>query len=262
MGCCERESKMPIKDKHYFVEFANYTIEDIKRMYDKFPKELVDKPENWPGLKAPIETNLQSLLCACRGANMCPIPDRMIVFAKSFQKSLKNILDNIIANQGRIIESAGLNFIITLQERTITKYEITDGRLIANSMPNPDDQGKVMITPGWLKFSCQSLLDFLCDGNLNQLKKCQDCRKFYIQNKLYERQKYCSVCSKKNHTPKGIQAERTRLSRVAEKKRRDKERRKVLFEEQYKRLIKGGYSKKEAQKLAQDLVIEQMPVIE
>jgi|GEM_PF-1601310 len=253
---------MPIKDKDYFIEFVNYTIEDIERIYDKFPEELVDKPENWPELEAPIETNLQSLLWACRGANMMPIPDRMIVFAKSFQKSLRNILDNIIAKQGRIIESEGLNFIITLQERTITKYEIADGRLIESSIPNPDDQDKVIRTPGWLKFSCRSLLDYLCDGNLKQLKKCPDCRKFYIQKKLYERQKYCSGCSKKNHTPKGIQAERTRLSRVAAKKRKDKERRKSLFEKQYTKLIKVGSSKKDAKELAKVFVIEQLGEIE
>jgi hypothetical protein len=187
---------MPINDRHYFVEFANYTIEDIKRIYDKFPKELVDKPKNLPGLKAPIETNLQSLLWACRGANMCPIPDRMVMFAKSFQKSLKNILDNIIANQGRIIESEGLNFIITLQERTITKYEITDGQLIANSMPNPDDQGKVMITPGWLKYSCRSLLDYLCEGNLKQLKRCPYCNKYFIAKDSKRKRCYSESCAR------------------------------------------------------------------
>jgi hypothetical protein len=189
---------MPTKDKYYFVEFVNYTIEDIKRIYDEFPKELVDKPENWPGLEAPIETNLQSLLWVCRGANMCPIPDRMIVFAKSFQKSLRNILDNIIANQGRIIESEGLNFIITLQERTITKYEITDGRLIESSISNPDDQGKVMITPGWLMFSCRSLLDFLCNGKLKQLKKCPYCEKYFIAKDIKRKRScYSSECIRK-----------------------------------------------------------------
>ena len=252
---------MPIRDKNYFIEFANYTTEIIERMYDEFPKEIVDKPENWPELEAPIETNLQSLLWACRGANMCPIPDRMIVFAKSFQQSLKNILDNIIT-QGQVNESNELDFIIDLQQRMITKYEYIDGRLIEKTISNPDDQGKVMITPGWLMFSCRSLLDFLCNGKLVQLKKCPDCRKFYVQKKLYERQKYCAVCSKKNHTPKEIQAERTHLSRVAAKKRKDKERSKVLFEKQYKRLIEGGFSKKEAKERAEDFVIEQLDVIE
>jgi hypothetical protein len=252
---------MPIKDKHYFIEFVNYTIEDIKRIYDEFPKEIVDKPENWPILDAPIETNLHSLVVATR-SNGRPIPERMVLFAKSFHQSLKNILNNIILTQGQLNESNELNFIIDLQQRMITKYEYMDGRLIEKIIPNHDDMGKVMITPGWLMFSCRSLLDFLCEGNLNKLKKCPDCRKFYIQKKLYGRQKYCAVCSKKNHTPKEIQAKRTHQSRAAAKKRKDKESRKVLFEKQYKRHIEAGFSKKEAKERATDFVIEQLGEIE
>lgn len=253
---------MDKKNKNYFIEFANHSNETMARMYDEFPKEIVDKIENWPALEAPIRADLYSLIKSCRGDNMCLIPERMSVFAKSFQQSLRNILDNIIENQGVLSESDDLNFIITLQQRTITKYEVENGRLIEKFILNPDDEGVVMMTPGWLMFSCRSLIDFLCNGRLVQLKKCPDCRKFYIQKKLYERQKYCTICSKKNHTPKEIQAERTQLSRIEAKKRKDKERRKVLFEKQYKRLIEGGFSKKEAKERAEDFVIEQLDVTE
>lgn len=190
---------MQINDKHYFIKFANYTIEDIKRIYDEFPKEIVAKSENWPELEAPIETNLQSLLWACRGANMCPIPDRMIVFAQSFQQSLKNILDNIIITQGQVNESNELNFIIDLQQRMITKYEYIDGRLKEKTISNPDDQGKVMITPGWLMFSCRSLLDFLCNRELKQLKKCPYCKKHFIAKDSKRKICYENDCRKQYH---------------------------------------------------------------
>ena len=184
---------MATKDKDYFIEFANYTAESIERIYEEFPKDLLSKPEDLPALDATIETNLHSLLVVCIGPNMCPIPDRMIAFAKSFQQSLRNILDNIIVTGGRVNESDGLNFIITLQERTITKYEIADGRLIENTMPSPDDKGKVMITPGWLKFSCRTFIDFLCHKNLKQLKKCPHCKKYFIAKDIKRK-----ICYEKN----------------------------------------------------------------
>lgn len=91
---------------------------------------------------------------------------------------------------------------------------------------------------------------------------CQDCKCFFSKSKLNDSQKYCSICSRKNHTPKDTQAERTRTSRAAKKKKKEKEKRKALYEKQYKRLIDGGYSEKEAEKQANDFVIEQMSVIE
>lgn len=59
-----------LKELFILARRGNYARH--KRIYDEFPKDLVDKPENWPGLEAPIETNLQSLSWACRGKNMCP----------------------------------------------------------------------------------------------------------------------------------------------------------------------------------------------
>lgn len=91
---------------------------------------------------------------------------------------------------------------------------------------------------------------------------CEDCKCFFGKVKLNDRQKYCSDCSKKNHTPKDLQALRTKITRAAKNKRLEKEKKKDLYEKQYKRLIEGGYSKKEAQQLANDLVIEQMREIE
>lgn len=170
---------MPTENQFYFIKFANYTAKDVEIIYKEFPKDLVDKPENYPVLEAPIEANLHSLLWVCRGANWCPIPKRMIIFARSFQKSLRKILNKVIKD-GKVLESDELNFIVNLQQRSITKYEFIDGQLVEKTIPNPDDQGKTMITPGWLKYSCRSLLDYLCEGNLKQLKRCPYCNKYFI----------------------------------------------------------------------------------
>ena len=53
---------------------------------------------------------------------------------------------------------------------------------------------------------------------------CLDCKCFFCKSKLNAHQKYCPNRSKKNHTPKDIQVQRTKTSRIAKKKREDKEK--------------------------------------
>lgn len=186
---------MHLKDEFYFIEFANHTAKYIEKIYEDFPKEIVDEPDNWPELAKPVQANLDSLLWACRGANMMPIPDRMIMFAKSFQKSLRKILDKVIAD-GKVLESEELNFIVNLQQRSITKYEFVNGQLIEKTMPNPDDEYMIMVTPGWLKYSCRSLLDYLCEGNLKQLKRCPYCNKYFIAKDSKRKRCYSESCAR------------------------------------------------------------------
>jgi len=190
---------MHLKDKFYFIEFANHTAKHIEKMYEDFPEEIVDEPNNWPELAKPVQANLESLLWVCRGPNMCLIPERMILFAKSFQKSLRIILDKVIAD-GKVIESEELNFIVNLQQRLITKYEFANGQLIEKTMPNPDDEHMIMITPGWLKYSCRSLLDYLCEGNLKQLKRCPYCNKYFIAKDAKRKICYEKKCLNNYHS--------------------------------------------------------------
>jgi len=239
-----------IKNAHYFIEFANYSNETIEKMYDKFPTGIVDESENWPVLETPIEANLHSLFKSCRGNNLCLIPERMTIFAKSFQQLLRNILYKIIENQGVLSESDELNFIITLQERTITKYEVENGRLTEQSVLNPDDESVAMMTPGWLKYSCQSLIDFLCNENLKRLKNCPYCKEFYASKKLNPNQRYCSSCSKKDTRTKEEKASYQRAYRKVQKKRREREKKRKL-EKEALNLIAQGIRPKEARELAE-----------
>jgi hypothetical protein len=111
----------------------------------------------------------------------------------------------------------------------------------------------------------EDFFNFLIFDDHRQLKKCHDCSVFYIATKNNPRQKYCPDCSKKNHTPKQVQAERTRRTRAKSNKRKEKkgkEKREALYERQYKRLIEAGHKEEEARQEAEDYVIEQMPVIE
>ena len=106
------------------------------------------------------------------------------------------------------------------------------------------------------------LVEFLTNTEYSGKKRiaiCKDCKCFFGKLKVNPSQKYCPICSKKNHTPKDIQAKRTKTSRAAKKKREDKEKRKELFEQKYKQFIKDKYPQKQAEELAKQYVIEQMP---
>jgi len=171
--------------------------------------------------------------------------------------AVRKILENIIANGGTLDDSENLHFFISLKKMYLVTYSIEDGRLHEFS-ENPDPS----LHSPWLKDLCHSLIDFLCSNKLQNLKKCPYCEKFFLATKNNPRQKYCPICSKKNHTPPDEQARRTRATREAKKKRKENEKRKKLFNDQYERFIEAGYSKKEAKKEAEKYVIEQLNVIE
>lgn len=96
----------------------------------------------------------------------------------------------------------------------------------------------------------------------DRIKRCQDCRNFYIQSKLFEKQIYCSVCSRKSHVLPELSRERVKITRKAKANLKLKHREKEMFTAQYTRLIKAGYSKSEAKQRAQEYVIEQRHEIE
>ncbi len=182
------------------------------------------------------------------------------------RKNLKEILKDIINNQGILKPSEQLDHFIEIGNNISKHYSVKDGRLIEENKINELSLRKAFLLnyPVWLINIISTFIEYLLkpEKYLRKIRKCDDCKKFFIQSKLYERQKYCSDCSKKNHTPKDIQAERTRTSRKTAKKLKDKIKRKILYERQYERLIQAGYSQKQAQKEANEYVIEQLGVIE
>lgn len=93
-----------------------------------------------------------------------------------------------------------------------------------------------------------SLAEFLKGkGNWRHIKKCELCNKFHIAAKLYGSQKRCSICSKKTrYSPEKQREYMKEVYRPAQKKKKLREKQ----NEQIKRLIDAGYSRKEANKLA------------
>jgi hypothetical protein len=183
----------------------------------------------------------------------------MRVFILSVRTSVQNILQHIISNDGQLAESEDLKLFIDLRSRYVKKYAVSGGRLSETTEILSDDRYKTFLIPYWLQIVCDSLINFLLNGDFLKLKKCSDCKNFFLSTKKNPRQKYCLLCSKKNHTPKEVQLKRTHASRESKKKCKDKDKRKKLFDSQYIRLIKAGYSEKEAKQETEKYVIEQLP---
>ncbi|MBN1366241.1 MAG: hypothetical protein JW976_15680 [Syntrophaceae bacterium] len=185
---------------------------------------------------------------------------------KESQKKLKHILENIIINKGKLSKSKELDHFIEIGNNIIKKYRVESGRLIENNEINELSLRKAFLLnyPVWLIDIISTFIKFLLHSEkyLRKIKKCNDCKKYFYQSKLYKYQKYCSICTKKNHTPKDIQAERTQRSRNAAKKRKDKDKRELLYKKEYKRLIKEGHPMNKAKEFAELIVIEQLSEIE
>ena len=58
------------------------------------------------------------------------MPDRMPKLISRVWNSVRNILVHIINNNGNLIESENLKFIVKLKERLVTEYEVASGALI------------------------------------------------------------------------------------------------------------------------------------
>jgi hypothetical protein len=172
---------------------------------------------------------------------------------KKLHTSLVNFLNSIIETR-EIADNKDSRFLLHIcNAYPNMTFTITNGKVIKGF-------GHIVEET---EFAIRDLFEFLANSkNIKRIKKCPDCGNFYNQSKLYERQKYCPICSKKNHTPKDVQAKRTQVSRNAAKKLKDKGRRKALYEKEYKRLIKERHSMKDAKEYAEITVIEQLGEIE
>lgn len=84
--------------------------------------------------------------------------------------------------------------------------------------------------------------------NIEHLKKCELCKKFYIAKKLVERQRRCSECSTKTRFNKEQRSEYQRNYRQQIKKLRLVKEHRTKIDE----FMKEGYSRKEAEKLASE----------
>jgi len=76
--------------------------------------------------------------------------------------------------------------------------------------------------------------------NIEYLKKCERCGKFYIANKLIEKQKRCSICSKKT---------RKSPQEMADYMKKYRHQKKSMKEIQIKKHIEKGHTRKEAEAL-------------
>jgi len=196
-------------------------------------------------------------------AALAGLKEAAIESARQKEDAKKNIeiykrlvgLLNYISENGQTKDNAELrSFVDIYNAQPKNIFIIEDGNVVKQTL------GKLVTIA---EYAIIELVEYLSDpNNIKRIKKCPDCLKFFVAIKNNPRQKYCSACSRKNHTPREEQARRTRATRAAAKKRKDKEKRKVLYDDKYKQYIKAGYKENQAKELANQYVIEQLAVIE
>jgi len=192
-------------------------------------------------------------------------------YAKENQENIKSILLKIIKSKNAY-EAKAFKTILDGYNKIKTEYIVNKKHELVLKEPFIEENffkdlqvAKTNISEAQLLFNNPinyCLVEYLKNPKYSGKEKisiCQDCECFFCKSKLNRYQRYCPICSKKNHTPKDIQAKRTKTSRAAKKKREVTEKRKELYEEKYKQLIKEKFSEKEAQQFAKQYVIEQMP---
>jgi hypothetical protein len=89
------------------------------------------------------------------------------------------------------------------------------------------------------------LIEFVLNYDRRKLKKCSYCNEFYIQAKLYPKQKYCSNCSSKSKMSK---EKRREYQRNYRQKKREQERA-LQREARIKKFVNAGWTRKEAEEI-------------
>ena len=184
-------------DKDYFIKFANNITGSGEDYYSNWPKNLLAESPLLPGPQELVSTtstiNVNSFF-DCLDANLCPIPDRMAKIIGAMRNSVRNILEGIVTNGGKLVESEDLKFFVDLQERYVKKYQVDNGRLIEKTEMLGDDKWKILLSPGWLSYVCWTLIEFLCGNTVHRLKKCPYCGRFFIAKDSKRKICYDSKC--------------------------------------------------------------------
>lgn len=265
-----------IPEKEIEAYIDNYAITDSgKNDYKAKLKTLVELCNQIERIK-PMSMSKDRFVAIKAMAIDYPQISKVHNYVKDVQQYLKHVLSQII-EADNAYESAGFKNILsrynTIQK---TKYFINDDHKLIEISPFIENYflarnscfSKKEIFSNQRIFEAPisyCLVEFLKNTEYSGKERmaiCLDCKCFFCKSKLNAHQKYCPNCSKKNHTPKDLQALRTKTTRAAKKKKIEKEKRKELYEGKCKQLIKEGYSEKEAKQFADQCVIEQLHVIE
>jgi len=108
-----------LKNTNYFIKFANNIDGSGEDYYSNWPSNLLAELPSVPSPQEPSPPtstiNVDSIF-DCIDKNYCPIPDRMTKFIGRVRSSVRNILEGIVTNGGKLAESEDLKFFIDLQE--------------------------------------------------------------------------------------------------------------------------------------------------
>lgn len=189
------------------------------------------------------------------------------------RKCLASVLDRIVSGKPLAdIEGLGGLLLTASQLTRDDKFNLGSEGIIREEMPlypwtpkdkrrstpacvKPEKTGRVLLIYNVLipvfNLACYSLSAFLADGKADRIKRCAHCNKFFIRGKEDERIRFCSddcrhLCKQEQRKTADGKAQRADYMR---KHRADLRERKRARErtEQLKRLMDGGYTRKQAE---------------
>ena len=181
-----------------------------------------------------------------------PAPKDLIKYSEkekiNVQLKLRKILDGIIET-GNLENSSEIQYFIEKREKFITKFKVSDNKIeIEGGLgPNEITRYRSAMEAQWMKGLSSSLIYYLMHEDIRKIKKCEQCKEYYISNQIRSDQKFCSQKCKRmsKWTPERWNEY---MQKYRENKR--KERQKEYDEMRIQRMVKkGGYPRKEAIKM-------------
>lgn len=194
-------------DEPYFIKFANDESVSVKLLSEPSKKGggyISPRTRKDPSQQAPMSLFSHRSIGDVffydgLRVNGEIIPERMSKFISRIWNSVRNILNQIINDEGTLNESENLQFIIKLKERIVKKYEVANGKLIETTGVFEHDKLRIDVTPQWLIDVPSSLIEFLMTDDLQRLKKCPFCMKFFIAKDAKRKICYKQACRNEYH---------------------------------------------------------------
>lgn len=268
-----REIEIEQSGKKYIEELKNLfdeavddkvSIEEKPKMFDEFlkyiEKYLALGDKVWDLKKHFDETSFFEIRkqAGYYFGNLLKEHDHINIVIEQLKSCLEFIIDRSCADKKSGLES--LNNFASLYNniKRPNLYITPDGDIVRDHLYKEDffierNQSIVYeLDKYYDNIIAYSLFKYLA-GSGNKPKKCSFCEKFFIATKNNPRQKFCSVCSRKNKMTheerasymKGYRANPARIKSIAKKKR----------EEMIQHLVtNAGKTRKEAEIIADDEV--------
>lgn len=183
------------------------------------------------------------------------------------QRGLANVLDQIISGLP-LSEVAGMGYLTRAANglHTTKYFDFKNGDIeVHEYLPSlPKGADPVIKKPsdyreleGIFQLACYALTLFLADGGAGRIKRCAHCNAFFSRDRNDERNRFCSDDCRNIHNQGQRKTDDGKAQRAAYMRGRrvvlGERRRAKKRAEELKRLMDGGHTRKQAEKLLNDV---------